>query len=109
MLPLDVIPDVYVRKKGEWDAVDRQIGFARTKLEVGTAGEVLLVFNSVSGIQGWLDGSPVDMKNEVGLKLNPGQHTLTMAVDKKQRPDGLRVELTEVPGSSAQARWILGK
>jgi putative heme-binding domain-containing protein len=109
MLPFDVIPDVYVRNRGEWDAVDRQIGFVRTKLEIGTAGEVLLAFNSISGVQGWVDGSPIDMKNELRLKLNPGIHVLMFAVDKKQRTEGLRIELKEVMGSSAPARWVLGK
>ena len=34
---------------------------------------------------------------------------LTFAVDAKQRQDGLRCELEEVPGSAARARVVGGK
>jgi hypothetical protein len=43
------------------------------------------------------------------LKLTPGSHTLTLAVNKKERSDGVRVELKDVAGSAAQARWVLGR
>jgi len=109
LLPLDAIPDVYVRKKGEWSGIDTQIGFARTKLEVGTAGEVLLSLNDTKGVQMWLDQQPLEVTKEMTLKLTPGSHVLTMAVNKKERGDGLRVELKDVAGSAAQGRWVLGR
>jgi putative heme-binding domain-containing protein len=108
-LPLETIPDVYTRKKGEWSGIDTQIGFARTRLEVGTAGEVLLSLNDAKGVQMWLDQQPLEVTKEMTLKLTPGSHVLTMAVNKKERSDGVRVELKDVAGSAAQGRWVLGR
>ncbi|MFT3879028.1 MAG: hypothetical protein QM703_05130 [Gemmatales bacterium] len=109
LLPLDAIPDVYVRKKGEWSGIDTQIGFARTKLEVGTAGEVLLTLNDPKGVQLWLDQQPIDVAAEMKLKVTPGNHVLTLAVNKKERTEGVRLELKDVAGSAAQGRWLLGR
>lgn len=104
LLPLDVLPDVYVRNKGEWSGIDTQIGFARTRLEVGSAGEVELAINDIKGLQLWLDQTAVELSPTVKLKLTPGIHKLTLAVNKKERSEGLRLELKE-----GQARWVLGK
>ena len=108
-LPVETIPDVYIRKKGEWSGIDTQIGFARTRLECGTAGEVLLVLNDVKGVQMWLDQQPVEVAAEIKLKLSPGSHVLTLAVNKKERSEGVRLELKDVAGSAAQGRWMLGR
>ncbi|HQR05952.1 MAG TPA: c-type cytochrome, partial [Gemmatales bacterium] len=109
LLPLDTILDVYVRKKGEWSGIDTQIGFARTKLEVGTAGEVQLSLNDAKGMQMWLDQQPLEPAKEMTMKLSPGTHVLTLAVNKKERTEGVRVELKDVAGSAAQGRWVLGR
>lgn len=109
LLPLETLPDVYVRKKGEWSGIDTQIGFARTRLEVGTAGEVLLSLNDTKGVQMWLDQQPVEAAKEMKLKVTPGTHVLTLAVNKKERGEGVRVELKDVAGSAAQGRWVLGR
>lgn len=109
VLPLESIPDTYTRKKGEWSGIDTQIGFARTHLECGTAGEVLLVLNDAKGVQVWLDQQPLEVSKEMKLKLTPGSHVLTLAVNKKERSEGVRVEMKDVAGSSGQARWVLGR
>jgi putative heme-binding domain-containing protein len=108
VLPLDVMADIYVRK-GQFAGVETQTGFARTTLEVGTGGEVCLVMNDSKGINAWVGQTPVEVARELKIKLAPGKHQLTFAVDKKGRSEGLRVELRDVPGSSAQARWVLGR
>ena len=108
-LPLQTIPDVYTRKKGEWSGIDTQIGFARTRLECGTAGEVLLSLNGAKGVQMWLDQQPLEVAAEMKLKLSPGSHVLTLAVNKKERSEGVRLELKDVVGSAAQGRWVLGR
>ncbi len=109
VLPLESMAHTYSQKKGEWSGLDTQIAFARTKLECGTAGEMQLVFNDARGVQLWLDQQPVDVAKEMKLKLTPGSHTLTLAVNKKERADGVRIELKDIPNSAAQARWVLGR
>ena len=109
VLPLETLPTIYSQKKGEWSGLDTQIGFARTRLDCGTAGEVLLSLNDTKGVQMWLDQQPVEVAAEIKLKLLPGSHVLTLGVNKKERSEGVRLELKDVAGSIAQGRWVLGR
>ncbi len=105
-VPLDGLPDVYIRSKGDWSASDTQICVIRTKLQVSAAGEVLLALNSIKGLQGWVGQSPINLQPEVKLKLTPGTHYLTFALDKKMRQEGLRIELKDVKESAANPQWV---
>jgi putative heme-binding domain-containing protein len=104
VLPLETMAHTYSQKKGEWSGLDTQIAFARTRLEVGTAGEAVIVFNDVKGVQLWLEKQPIAVAKETKLTLSAGTHTLTLAVNKKERTDGVRLELKD-----GQARWVLGR
>ncbi|HQR43691.1 MAG TPA: c-type cytochrome, partial [Gemmatales bacterium] len=44
VLPLESMAHTYSQKKGEWSGLDTQIAFARTKLEVGSPGDAVIVF-----------------------------------------------------------------
>ena len=52
---------------------------------------------------------PVEVTKEMKLKLTPGPHVLTLAVNKKERAESVRIELKDVAGSAAQGRWVLGR
>jgi len=84
-------------------------GFVRCQLEATTPGKVLLRLNSAKYLSAWLDGEPIEVKEEMILDLKGGMHTLTLALDLTQRKDGLRLEMDDVAGSPARARVVNGK
>jgi putative heme-binding domain-containing protein len=106
-LPLDVIPKI--------DAVSTPtkgigtIGFVRCQIEATTGGKVKLLLNSPKDLRLWLDGEPVEPKEEMVLDLKTGLHTLTFVLDLTQRKHELRLELDDVAGSPARARVVNGK
>ncbi|HMP16206.1 MAG TPA: c-type cytochrome, partial [Gemmatales bacterium] len=108
ILPLQTMATTYSQKKGEWSGLDTEIGFARTRLEVGSAGNIVLQFNSSEGLLLWVGKEPVEAQSTIVLKLTPGVHVLTLAVNKKSRKEGIRLELRDAEMESGQARWLLG-
>lgn len=104
VLPLDNMAHTYSQKKGEWSGLDTQIAFARTRLEVGSPGQAVIVFNDPKGVQLWLNQQPIAVAKETKLMLPAGTHTLTLAINKKERTEGIRLELKD-----GQARWVLGR
>jgi putative heme-binding domain-containing protein len=102
-LPLDEIPTMQPRP-GEAVA-----GFARTQLDVSTAGAVRLRVTDPRGLSLWVDGQPNELREETTLDLSAGRHTLTFAIDPAQRSSPLRVELLDLAGSPARAAVVLGK
>src|SRR5439155_2775252 len=106
-LPLDDLPrfqaPTFVNNE------KRPVGFARFQLDVSTAGKAKLVLNSPAGVTLWLDGTPVDAKEQIILDLSAGLHTVTMAVDMSQRREELRCELDDLAGSAARVRVVGGK
>jgi putative heme-binding domain-containing protein len=101
VLPLENVPRLDVK------AVPT--GLVRCQLDVSSAGKVKLLLSSARGLTCWLDGAPVEAKEEMTPDLAVGVHTLTFAVDLAQRTDGLRLELDDVPGSKGQARIVGAK
>jgi putative heme-binding domain-containing protein len=101
VLPLDAFPKIEVGGKA--------LGFVRCKLDASTPGTVKLLLNDAAGVTAWLDGTEVEVKNEMVLDVPPGLHTLTFALDLTTRRDGLRCELDDVAGSPARVRIIGGK
>jgi putative heme-binding domain-containing protein len=101
-LPLDDVPRALPGK-------DRQTGFARCQLDVTTAGTAVIKLNGTGGITLWLDQTRVPVQEATELKLTTGVHTLTVAVDFSQRRTGLRIELDDKPGATAQVRMVGGK
>jgi putative heme-binding domain-containing protein len=104
------IADVPLFKMGT--GAEKQVvlaSFVRCQLDVTTAGKAKLLLNSAKGVKGWLDGEPVEAREEMPLDLGPGTHTLTFAVDRGSRTEALRVELDDVPGSPARLRVVGGK
>jgi hypothetical protein len=105
LLTLDAIPTMPHGPKTDLPA----LAVARSQLDVSTAGPAKLSFNGVEGLTFWLDGTRVEIGRETIVDLKTGLHTVTIAVDRDQRRDGLRVTLDDVPGSPARAQVVLGK
>jgi hypothetical protein len=102
-LPLDAVPKIEYRR----DANPH--GFVRCRLDVTTGGKARLKLNSIVGLTAWLDGTPLEIGEEMVVDLKPGMRTLLLAFDYTKRQDGLRVELDDVAGSPARVRVVGGK
>jgi putative heme-binding domain-containing protein len=102
-LPLDAVP--VIKYRGDAGPVS----FARCQLDVTTGGKVKLLLNYTAGLTVWLDGTPVELGDQLLLDLSTGVHTLTMALDRDKRKEPLRVELDDVAGSAARVRIVGGK
>lgn len=85
-------------------------GVVRAEINVTAPGAIRLILNDPQGVRLWADDKPVSVSGqEAGLDLLRGVHILTFQVNFKDRRDGLRVEVTNAPGSSAQAQPVGGK
>ncbi len=85
------------------------VSLVRADLDVTTPGAIQLQINSIDGLQLWWDGKPVAPAAKVKLDLTPGPHQLTVAIDRGQRQQPLRIELLDVEGSAAQVQILNGK
>jgi putative heme-binding domain-containing protein len=83
--------------------------FVRCQIDVTTPGHVVIRFNSVAGIEFWLDSKPTPVKPEMKLNLASGRHTLTLAIDRSRRTKPLQLTLDDAPESPAQAQLVSGK
>ncbi|MEM9366452.1 MAG: PVC-type heme-binding CxxCH protein [Planctomycetota bacterium] len=73
--------------------------FVRGYVSVQVAGRGAFAFNGDAGLQIWLDGREVRANQPTDLLA--GRHSLTVAIDRKERSDlGLRVELVSSPSST---------
>ena len=59
----------------------------------------------------WVDANRLDPAESIDVELSSGVHVITILLPKgaKQLTGGLRLELLDVPGSSARAQMVLGK
>ena len=102
-LPTDGLPS-YVVHTGQ-DAHT----FLRAQLDVSTAGAVKLIVGDINGLTIWIDGKPTPPARELTVDLAAGAHWITLAVNRVQRKEPLRLELADVPGSPAQVQIVGGK
>ena len=68
-----------------------------------------IALNKPDGLSVWIDGKQIDPATKLTLPLEVGSHKLSFAVDLHSRTEPLRVELTDVSGSVAQAQFVGGK
>ncbi len=106
-LPVQDILDFTFQRKLE--GTTRKIGYVRTTVNVTTAGPVGVTLNKPDGLFVWIDGKQIDPATKLTLPLEVGSHKLSFAVDLHSRTEPLRVELTDVSGSVAQAQFVGGK
>lgn len=102
-LPLDALPRLSL------DNNTPSILFVRFQFEALTGGRVTLRWNSPAGLTLWLDGTPVEVAETVTVDVKSGLHTLTLAVDHKQRRQELRCEVDELSNSAARVQVVGGK
>jgi putative heme-binding domain-containing protein len=106
-LPPDAVPLFRMGTGAEKQVV--LASFVRCQLDATTAGKARLLLNSAKGVRAWLDGEPVDAKEQMVLDLGVGPHALAFALDRAVRTEPLRCELDDVPGSPARVRVVGGK
>ena len=109
LLPLEAIPMSPAVANQFFDLP--AVGVVRGQVDVSTGGSIKLSFNGVKGLSLWVDGArvPALEKDGARLTLEPGVHTVTVAVDRAKRSSGIRMTLDEVSGSPARAQVVLGK
>ncbi len=107
-LPLDELPWLKAPLRSVPNP-DEKVSFIRTEIEVTTPGEVGLKFSGINGLTGFIDGKTTELKPELTVNLAKGRHNLTLAIQHWQRKEPLRVELTTVANSPAQAELVSGK
>ncbi len=79
----------------------------RFQVEVTTPGRVAL--DGLSDAAFKIDDRPLDTRPTQTVELTTGLHTVTLAINAKQREATRRIELQDVPGSPARARLLGGK
>ena len=87
------------------------VAYARGQIEVTAPGKVRLLLNRSKGVLMCVDDNAVDVGDEMTVDFPIGIHTLTFRFGLSQRRggEGLRVEVADVPGSSAHAQPVGGK
>jgi hypothetical protein len=61
-------------------------------LQLPDAGKVSLKFNGPADAAIWVDGKPVKSAPDLPLELSSGTHVITIRLDPKKLPEGLRLE-----------------
>jgi putative heme-binding domain-containing protein len=102
-LPLQELPTVI------YPIGQVRVNFVRTQIDVTTGGKVALAIQAPAGSSLWIDGQSLDIGPEVEVNLPPGQHTVVFRVENRGGDETLRIELKDVAGSAAQARFSAGK
>jgi putative heme-binding domain-containing protein len=102
-LPLAGLPEYVVHRDND------PVTFLRAELDVTTPGRAMLVTPDIAGLTLWIDGKPALIADHLPLDLTAGRHTLTFAVNRKQRQSPLAVSIEDVKGSPAQLQIVGGK
>ena len=87
------------------------MSFVQFQLNVTAPGKIKLAINSPVGLYLYVDETGTDLQhaNDITPQLTAGPHTITFRVDLGQRTEGLRVEITDAPRSTAHAQPVGGK
>lgn len=101
-LPLDDLPKWKIGNGPDQAVV-------RFQLDATTAGKVKILVPDVTGLQLWLDGTPLTTDKEITLDLTAGVRTITVHVKLDERKTPLRVEVGEVKDSPARVQIVGGK
>ena len=101
----------YSMVNGELPAADLGRGkvvYARGYIDVLVAGNLKLQLNDAKGLRLWVEGKEVTGLTR-SIHLDKGRRSVTFAIDRAKRgKTGLRVELIQVPGSSAKFKPVGG-
>jgi hypothetical protein len=86
-----------------------RLSVIRCHLDVTAGGKVKVCLNSVAGVTVWLAGNPIEPKQEMTVEVQPGLHTLTIAIDRGQTKESVRCLIDDVPESPARVSVVGGK
>ncbi len=103
ILPLADVPSFSLGKD------KHAVSLIRCHVDVTTAGPFRIRLNSTKGLKLWINQNPTPVKETLEANLPVGMHTLTFVVDRTERREGLRCEVTDKPGSPARVRVVGGK
>lgn len=82
-LPLAELPIVAAAHRRQTNPPG--FAFARTTINVETAGELGLHLNAVDGLQLYADTEPVPLQQQTSIRVKPGDLRLTLIVDTARR------------------------
>ncbi|MEO1995290.1 MAG: hypothetical protein ABGZ17_08445 [Planctomycetaceae bacterium] len=105
-LPLENLPELRTKNR---QTGNRGMAFIRCNLTVTQPGTIQLMLGDVSGTSLWLGSRPIPLSDRISVSIVPGPQQLTFAIDLNQRRDPLRVELIDIPNSSARVEIVGGK
>jgi hypothetical protein len=81
----------------------------RGEVDVTKAGMIGLKINSTRGLTLWVGEKKVSLSEPIQIDLPAGRSVLTFVVDTRKRNNlGLKVELVNIPGSTASYKVIGG-
>jgi putative heme-binding domain-containing protein len=103
VLPLEGLPAF------QFTASPATATVVRCRLDVSTPGPVRLELNSAEGVSLFLNQNLRHAGPSLGWEMPAGVHTITLVIDRSRRREGVRIQLEEVPGSSARVNWVVGK
>jgi hypothetical protein len=63
----------------------------------------------VEGVTLFVGSETVDAQPQTSIGLKPGRQVLSFIIDRGKRSEALRVEVDDVPGSSARFMIVGGK
>ena len=102
------LPFNEISKYAVWQNTEQQ-SVIRCHIDVTTAGKVRFKLNDTTGLTVFVDSKPVDAKAEFDMDVPVGQIPITMIVDRGKRITDVKLELLDVPGSTARAKPLGGK
>jgi len=85
------------------------LSVVRCQLDVTAGGKLKLRLNSAAGLTIWLAGTPLEPKEELAIEVQPGQQTLTFAIDRSARKEASRCAIEDIPSSPARVSVVGGK
>lgn len=83
--------------------------FVQTILRVSNGGSIGIQINEIAGIDVWIDGKPIASEKLKAIDFEPGDHVLTIGLNRTARTMPLIIKAHVGNGSTAQAQWLLGK
>ena len=92
-------------------AKEGQLGaaFTRIELDATSAGQAKLLLNSVTGLTAWARRQSNQAHAGNNPRPHPGRHRITFVIELSERKEPLRVEIADVPGSTAKVQLVSGK
>jgi putative heme-binding domain-containing protein len=85
--------------------------YIKGELDVSTGGPIQIELDSAAGANVWIDDQPVrDGSTRIPATLAPGRHSVTLRIDRTERPSTqIKVEITKPAGSPTEFTVVGGR